>query len=229
MHPFHPAVRHGAPNQQQFLVADRGKLFSNALHRTVGLLEPPAHAVVVPAADGHIALVAPQPCQVFEASLQGGFAKALPVLAGLRLRLLIEQLAHGRFGEMAAHRIQQAKGEAAAAIGELGPSFVGEAPAVAGTPRAAGIAAGADQAAVGEGAQVPPHGLNGNAHGIGKGASVLLPALQQQGEHGVAGAGGGRGAHEEAKPPHTMPSNCLGMSAVLRVTMGSPLTGGLLA
>ena len=63
-----------------------------------------------------------------------------------------------------------------------------------------------------------------------EGASVLLPALQQQGEHGVAGAGGGRGAHGEAKPPHTMPPNCLGMSAVLRVTMGSsPLTGGLLA
>ena len=33
----------------------------------------------------------------------------------------------------------------------------------------------------------------------------------------------------EEKPPHTMPPNCLGLSAVLRVTMGSPLTGGLLA
>ena len=29
--------------------------------------------------------------------------------------------------------------------------------------------------------------------------------------------------------PHTMPPNCLSMSALLRVTMGSPLTGGLLA
>ena len=39
----------------------------------------------------------------------------------------------------------------------------------------------------------------------------------------------GRGAHCEAKPSYTMPSNCLGMSAELRVTMESPLTGGLLA
>ena len=43
---------------------------------------------------------------MFEASLKGGIAQAFSVLAGFRLGLLVQQLTHGRFGEMAAHRIQ---------------------------------------------------------------------------------------------------------------------------
>ena len=89
VHPFDPAVRNGAADQQQLLVAHGGEFLGDALHRAVHFLQAPAEAVVLWAAAGDVALVAPQARQLFQALLQAAIPQLLSVLFRLVLSLLV--------------------------------------------------------------------------------------------------------------------------------------------
>ena len=106
--------------------------------------------------------------------------------------------------------------------GKLISALVGEAPAVARTARTAGSCCWRSiNPAFCQGSQVATHGLNRNANGVGKAAGVVLARARAAGKaqrsRVLAGAEALMGSQVR---PLTMAPDCLGMSAVLKVTMG---------
>ena len=158
-------------------------------------LQAPAEAVVLWAAAGDVALVAPQARQLFQALLQAAIPQLLSVLFRLVLSLLVEQLLQRLLGQAGAHRVQQAEREAATPIGEPFTPAFGEAPAIAGAPRPAGCGAGFSKTLLREAAQMTPYHLNGEIQGARQVSCLRIPALQKQGQQGIAGAGLSRGGH----------------------------------
>ena len=197
VHPFHLTVGNCPANQHQFLVTDGWKFFGNPLHRAVNFLQAPAHPVVLRAAEGDVALIPPQAGQLLKALLQRAVADPIPIAAGLVLRLLVQQGSHGFLRQAGAHGVEKPQGEALAAIGELIPPLVGQAPAIAWPAWAGDAGARFGQASLGQAFQLSSNRLDRQVQGSGQVSGVGIPALQQQGQQSVASAGlnwGGHGA-----------------------------------
>jgi hypothetical protein len=97
VHPFHSAVGNRAPNQKKLLVADGWEFFGNALDGAMRLLEVPAVAVFIEAADRHISLFSPQARESIESILKGSIAELQAVLLCFPFRLALQELLESVF------------------------------------------------------------------------------------------------------------------------------------
>jgi hypothetical protein len=97
VHPFHSAVGNRAPNQKKLLVADGWEFFGNALDGAMRLLEVPAVAVFIEAADRYVSLFSPQARESIESIFKGSIAELEAVLLCFPFRLPLQQLLESVF------------------------------------------------------------------------------------------------------------------------------------
>jgi hypothetical protein len=97
VHPFHLAVRNCSADEEKLLVADGWEFFGNALDRAMRLLEVPAVAVFIEAANRYVSLFSPQARESIESIFKGSIAELEAVLLCFPFRLPLQELLESVF------------------------------------------------------------------------------------------------------------------------------------
>jgi hypothetical protein len=97
VHPFHLAVRDRTADEKKLLVADGWEFFGNALNGAMRLLEVPAVAVFIEAADRYVSLFSPQARESIESIFKGSIAELEAVLLCFPFRLPLQELLESVF------------------------------------------------------------------------------------------------------------------------------------